>query len=181
MVSDVANRYFEVRQLDEQIDFQQRSLDQNRKILDIYTRQYDEGLVARTRVLRQQAEINNQTRHLLNLPRQRELAVNAIATLLGNPAGNFQVPVAPLRGTLHAVDVPVGLPSELLSRRPDIVGAEYRVLQAHELVGHARLARLPNINLTVAASAANPVLGQILNAWTMGRSSTMNIPILDQS
>ena len=127
LVSEVGTAYFQIRQFDEQIDQQQRTIVSNRQILDIYQGMLGEGLVPETQVLQQQAEINNLQNGLLDLQRQRKLTENSLATLLGMPADTLRVPKAPLRSSVTPMAVPAGLPSDLLTRRPDIIAAEYRV------------------------------------------------------
>jgi len=178
MVSDVATAYFQIRQFDEQIKQQQKTVERNTQILDIYENMRSEGLVAETQVLQQQAEINRLQTGLLDLKRLRKLTENGLATLLGMPADTLKVPDAGLR-SVRPVDVPAGLPSDLLSRRPDIIAAEYRVLQAHDLEGQARLARLPSLSLTGKAGSASFDLDDLLRTWTTGLSSLASIPIFD--
>lgn len=178
MVSDVATAYFQTRQFDEQIKQQQKTLARNTQILDIYQNMSSEGLIAETQVLQQQAEINRLQTGLLDLKRLRKLTENGLATLLGMPADTLKIPDSGLR-SVRPVDVPAGLPSDLLSRRPDIIAAEYRVLQAHDLEGQARLARLPSLSLTRKAGSASYDLGDLLKSWTTGMSSLVSIPIFD--
>lgn len=177
-VSDVAIAYFQIRQFDEQIDQQQKTLVQQQVILDIYQHMLLEGLVPETQILQQQAEINRLQIGLLDLQRSRKLTENGLATLLGMPADTLRVPKASIR-SVQAVDVPAGLPSDLLSRRPDIIAAEYRVLQAHNLEGQARLARLPSLSLTGREGTASLDLVDLLKTWTFGFSSLVSIPVFD--
>jgi multidrug efflux system outer membrane protein len=179
LVSEVATAYFQIRQFDEQLDRQQQTIDRNQQILGIYASMYSEGLVPQTQVLQQQAEINRLQTELLELKRLRKLTENGLATLLGMPADTLKVPKAETRATLSPIDVPAGLPSDLLSRRPDIVSAEYRVLQAYNLEGQARLARLPSVGLTGRGGSASFALGDLLKSWTFGLSSLVSIPIFD--
>jgi multidrug efflux system outer membrane protein len=181
LVSDVATKYFEIRQFDEQIEQQRKTMEFNNQLLSIYSAQYKEGLVAESELLSQQAEIDALTKDMLDLQRQRQVAELNLATLLGIPAGDLNVPVAPLMDTVQSLDVPAGLPSDLLARRPDIVAAEYRVLAAHELVGQARLAKLPSISLTGSAGSASNALSEILKTWTFGLGPSITIPIFDPS
>jgi outer membrane protein, multidrug efflux system len=178
MVSQVATAYFQIRQFDEQLAQQQKTLARNRQILGIYTQMLGEGLVPRTTVLQQQAEINRLQTGLLDLQRLRKLSENGLATLLGMPADTLHVPKAGGR-SVHAVEVPAGLPSELMQRRPDIIAAEYRVLQAYDLLGQARLARLPSVSLTGRGGSASFDLVDLLKSWTVGLSSLVSIPIFD--
>ena len=77
--------------------------------------------------------------------------------------------------------VPAGLPSELLNRRPDIVAAEFRLLEAYDLVGQARLAQLPSISLTGRGGTSSFALGDLLKSFTFGFLPSINIPAFDPS
>lgn len=179
MVSDVSSTYFRIRQFDEQIAQQQAAIAKNQQILMIYGAMLREGLIPQTREMQQKAEIGRLRNELLELQRVRTLSENAIATLLGIPAGEFHVPPGSLRDEVRLMAVPAGLPSDLLSRRPDIIAAEFRVLQAHELVGQARLARLPSITLTARGGNSSLELTDLLASWTVGFLPKIDIPIFD--
>ena len=179
LVSEVGTGYFQIRQFDEQIDQQQHTIASNTQILDIYQGMLGEGLVPRTQVLQQQAEINHLQNGLLDLQRQRKLTENSLATLLGMPADTLRVPKAALRSSVSAVPVPAGLPSDLLTRRPDIIAAEYRVLRAVDLEGQASLARLPSISLTGRAGKAAFSLADLMSTTTLGLSSLLSFPVFD--
>ncbi|MGH8806369.1 MAG: efflux transporter outer membrane subunit [Noviherbaspirillum sp.] len=181
LVSNVSTTYFQIMQLDEQIDQQQKSLDKNKQILTIYEAMHKNGLLPNTRVLQQRAEINRMTTDLLELRRARDLAGNALATLMGVPAGDFKVPAGKLQGRVYLPVVPTGLPADLLKRRPDVVAAEYRVLEAYNLVGQAKLAQLPSISLTGRGGTSSFALTDLLRSFTFGLLPSINIPILDPS
>jgi NodT family efflux transporter outer membrane factor (OMF) lipoprotein len=178
LIANVAESYFQVSQFDEQIESQQTALENSEKILTIYRSLNAEGVIPKTRVLQQQAESNQLRNDLLELQRLRKLSVNALATLTGPPAGELQLPTQNL-SDLPLIKVPAGLPSDLLSRRPDIIAAEYRVLQAHQLQGQARLAKLPSINLTSNLGNTSFALTSLLKSWAVGLASTASIPIFD--
>jgi NodT family efflux transporter outer membrane factor (OMF) lipoprotein len=183
IASQVATAYFLIRQLDAQAAIQQTSLDGARQALGIYEAQFDEGLVSSKEVLRQQAEINSLQRSLIDLQRERQVTENALATLLGIPAGNLAIDVADAGHAIADMPVPGGLPAELLRRRPDILAAEYRVLEAYQLVGEARLAQLPSVSLTANAqgggSLASAALNSFLRSMTFGLTPSINIPLFD--
>ncbi|RZI42824.1 efflux transporter outer membrane subunit [Herbaspirillum sp. HC18] len=181
LVSNVSTTYFQILQLDEQMDQQQKSLDKNRQILVIYEAMLKNGLLPNTRVLQQRAEINRMTNDLLELRRSRDLAVNALSTLLGVPAGEYKMPTGHLRDRVSPPVVPGGLPSDLLKRRPDIVAAEYRVLQSYNLVGSAKLAQLPSISLTGRAGTSSFALTDLLKSFTLGLLPSINFPLFDPS
>jgi outer membrane protein, multidrug efflux system len=72
--------------------------------------------------------------------------------------------------------VPGGLPADLLARRPDVVAAEYRVLESHDLVGQAKLAQLPSVSLTGRGGTASFSLGDLLRSFTFGLLPSINLP-----
>lgn len=176
LVSDVASTYFQILQFDEQIGQQQRTLVKNREILSAYEAKHASGLIANTEVLRQRAEINRLRLELVELQRLREVAGNSLATLLGKPAGEFRVPTGNLQGRVQLPVVPAGLPAQLLKRRPDIIAAEFRVLETYDLVGQARLAQLPSISLTGQGGTASFALSDLLKSFTFGFMPSINIP-----
>lgn len=179
LVSDVSTTYFQILQFDEQIDQQQKTLEKNKQILTIFEAMLQNGLLPNTRVLQQRAEINRLTNDLIELRRLRALAGNALATLLGVPAGEFNVPPGHLQERVQLPVVPAGLPSQLLKRRPDIVAAEYRVLEAYDLVGQAKLAQLPSVSLTGRGGTSSFALTDLLKSFTFGLLPSINIPLLD--
>jgi len=179
LVSDVSTTYFQILQLDEQLDQQQRTLEKNRQILAAYESMYTNGLVPQTEVLRQRAEIARLTNDLVELQRSRDLAGNALATLLGKPAGTFTIPTGTLQGRVKLPVVPAGLPAELLKRRPDVLAAEFRVLESYDLVGEARLAQLPSIGMTAQGGTASFALTDLLKSFTLGFLPSINIPALN--
>ena len=181
LVGAVSTTYFQILQFNEQIDQQQKTLGKNREILVIYEAQFENGLVGQNPVLRQRAEINQLTNDLLELQRSRDLAENALATLTGAPAGELKVPSGHLQERVQLPVVPAGLPSQLLSRRPDIVAAEYRVLEVYDLVGQAKLAQLPTIGLTGRAGTASVSLSDLLKSFTLSFLPSINFPIFDPS
>ncbi|MGB5252300.1 MAG: efflux transporter outer membrane subunit [Sedimenticolaceae bacterium] len=179
LVADVASAFFLIRQLDEQLARQQQSLAQNQDILGIYENRYREGLVPRTALLQQRSEVKRLTQEQLELLRLRQTTENSLATLLGEPAGEYKVPTGRLMTQLSLMDVPTGLPSTLLNRRPDIIAAEYRAIRSVKLVGQARLAQLPSIGLTARRGTASFELSSLLKAWTFGLSPSIQLPMFD--
>lgn len=179
LVSGVSTAYFQILQLDEQIEQQKQALDKNRQILNIYEAMHKNGLLPNTRVLQQRAEINRLNNDMLELTRARNLTGNGLSTLLGVPAGEFNVPAGRLQQKVHLPVVPNGLPSELLKRRPDIVAAEYRLLAAHNLAGQAKLAQLPSVSLTGRGGSSSFALTDLLKTFTLGFLPSINFPVLD--
>ncbi|RKP53490.1 efflux transporter outer membrane subunit [Pararobbsia silviterrae] len=179
LVSNVSTTYFQVLQLDDQIAQQQTTLDTNRQIAAILERMNETGLVPKTQVLQQRAEVNRLTTDLLEFKRSRDLANNALATLTGTPAGEFQLPAGHLQQRVQLPPVPAGLPAQMLARRPDIVAAEFRVLEAYKLTHSAKLAQLPTISLTGHGGSSSFALNTLLKSFTYGLMPSIDIPLLD--
>ena len=179
LVADVSTTYFQILQFDEQIDQQQKAVGKNREILATYQAMQQNGLIPQTRVLQQSAEVNRMSTDLIELRRLRALAGNALATLIGVPAGEYQLPSGRLQERVRVPEVPGGLPSQLLKRRPDIVAAEYRVLESYDLTGQAKLAQLPSVSLTGHGGTASAALSTLLKSFTFGLLPSINFPIFD--
>ena len=176
IVANVSTTYFQILQLDEQIDQQQRALAKNAQILAIYETMRSNGLKSDSEVGRQRAENSRLTKDLLELRRSRDVTENALATLLGVSAGELKIQPDRLRDRVQVPAVPAGLPLDLLARRPDVVAAEFRVLEAHDLMGQARLAQLPTISLTGSAGTASFALADLAKVFTFGLMPSINIP-----
>jgi multidrug efflux system outer membrane protein len=179
LVASVAEKYFQIRLYDEQVLHQTAAEKQNRELLAIYEAQYKEGLIPTTTVLQQKSEVNSLKKQLLDLKRSRSEAELQLATLLGMPAGDLSVPAGDLRESIDLMEVPAVLPADLLSRRPDVLAAEYEVLRAHHLVGKARLSRLPTISLSAAANTGGGLFSTLINAWSFGLTKSLS-PIFDR-
>lgn len=181
LVAGVSSTYFQILQFDEQINQQQQALAKNKQILTIFEAMSANGVAPKTQVLRQRAEVNKLTNDLVELRRLRDVSENALATLMGVPAGEFKLAPGRLQERVAILPVPSGLPSQLLSRRPDIIAAEYRVLEAYDLVGQAKLAQLPSISLTARGGTSSFQLTDLLKSFTFGFLPSINLPIFDPS
>ena len=168
LIASVAERYFQIRQFDEQVAQQAASKQQAEQLLDIYYAQHKEGMVPESKIRSQKAEISSLQNRLVDLKRGRTEAELKLATLVGVPAGELSVPVGSLRDSVRLIEMPEVLPADVLSRRPDVLKAEYDVLAAHHLVGKARLARLPTFSLTGAAKTGQSFTSRVINTWTFG-------------
>ena len=177
IVAQVASTYFQIRQYDEQIDQQQGAITRNMQALQIYRNMQDHGLRTAQDVYLQQAEVSALQADLIELDRERELAEVSLAELLGQQPGTLSVPRSDT--PISQVTVPVGLPSDLVGRRPDIIAAEYRILQNLNLEGQARLAQLPSFGMTGRVGTAGFDLADVGNAFTFGLSNFTSWPIFD--
>ena len=143
---DVAVNYFLLRQLDTQIQLLQQTLELRRKSVQIITERFHAGLAPELDVERSQTDMAQTRTLMIEAQRQRDDLQNALALLCGQPAPSFQIKPAVLKEALPAI--PVGLPSSLLERRPDVAEAERKMAAANAQIGVAKAAFFPAITLT---------------------------------
>lgn len=178
LVSDLARAYFELLDLDLELEFSRRSLEVREESLRLATLRVERGVASE--IDQRQAEILVKTARatMITLERLREQKENQLRLLLGENPG----PVERGKGLMDqsiAVSLPVGLPSELLLNRPDIRAAEQRVIAANAQIGVARAAFFPRIALTAQAGYESASLLSILdggnNTWVFGPTGTLPI------
>jgi NodT family efflux transporter outer membrane factor (OMF) lipoprotein len=147
--ADLAIDYFQLRGqdalkqlLDSTVVAYQQSLDLNKAL-------YDTGIGTDEAVAQAETQVEATKAQDAALGIQRAQFEHAIATLTGQPASTFSIPVDPLNSAPPAI--PIGVPSQLLERRPDIAAAERLVAQANAQIGVARAAYFPTVTLSAAA------------------------------
>jgi NodT family efflux transporter outer membrane factor (OMF) lipoprotein len=113
----------------------------------------------------------------IGIATNRAIYEHAIATLIGQPASNFSLPARPLTTPIPAI--PVGLPSELLQRRPDIAAAERTMAQANANIGVAVSAYYPNVSLSAAGGLQTSMISSLFSVpslfWSLGASAAQTI------
>jgi NodT family efflux transporter outer membrane factor (OMF) lipoprotein len=157
VTSGVANTYFQLLSLRERVAVAKANLQTSQDILKLVQRRVDAGYAAPADLIQQKAAIAAEIAALPALEQQELEARNALAILLGRPPEGFDVAGNNL-GQLAPPAVTPGLPSELLTRRPDIVTAEANLASAHADIHVARAAFFPAINLTASGGLAYPAL-----------------------
>lgn len=174
LVAQVAEQYFAMLAYEEQLAVTEETLAAARESYRIVKLQFDTGTVSEldetlARGTLEQAQANHAAQQRL-----RAQAENALVLLLGQPLPPAPGPATPLdRQPMLAAqfpaqfpDIPAGLPSDLLLRRPDVLQAEAQLRAAYADIGAARAAFFPNIQLTAAAGTASTALGQLFEAGT---------------
>ncbi len=180
LIAQVALGYLLEREYEERAALTQQSIITRQETLRIMRRRYEVGSgskldLAQSQVLLAQADT---TMHVLNL--DRAVNRNALALLVGQP-----VEIAPgslrLAGPGGDYQVPAGLPSELLTNRPDIVAAEHQLRAANANIGAARAAFFPNISLTGAYGTTSPDLDGLFggNSEVWSFSPTIRLPLFN--
>jgi multidrug efflux system outer membrane protein len=160
LVSAVAEAYFTLLQLDLQLDIAERTLQSWDESVRIAQARLRQGMTSKLDADQFEAERANAAARTAELHRQMVQAENHLSLLLGRK------PFAVSRGRaldqqILAPDVPAGLPSELLQRRPDILVAERQLAAVTARIGVAKAERFPRITLTGLAGLAHPELSLI--------------------
>lgn len=178
LVSSTAQAYFELRQLDMQLDIARRTLGSWEESVGIAQARLRQGLISRLDADQFEAERANAAARTAELERRVVQKENELSVLLGRNPG--QIP----RGRLLTEqvmppDVPAGLPSDLLQRRPDILQSEDELAAAFARIGVAKAERFPKISLTGVLGAASPQLSNLGKGDFGSTSFGMAAPLLN--
>src|ERR1700687_4537589 len=178
LVANVATAYFQLRELDLELDITKRAVASRDESLQLTQTLEEHGINSILDVRQAEQLVYTATGQIADQERRIEQQENLLSILMGNnPAG---VP----RGTeltaqVHAPEVPAGLPSSLLERRPDIRRAEQLMVAANAQIGVARAAYFPQISLTAAPGFQSASLTNLFSGpsglWTFSGSITQPI------
>jgi outer membrane protein, multidrug efflux system len=182
LTAELATDYFALRELDAEIDVVRHSLQLEGDALGFITSRHDLGFATGLDLAQQQALVDSSATQLELLDNQRAQFEHAIATLVGTPAPGFALAAAVNPASLPVI--PVGLPSDLLQRRPDVASAERAMAAANARIGVARAAYYPDISLGAGFGEPNAgwqsaALASLFSApsrlWSIGLSATQTL------
>ncbi len=173
LVSAVATSYVTLRQLDQQLEVAQETLETRSEALDLFELKLQGGLVSELEVAQVRTEYEQAASAIPPLERDIALTENALSILLGhNPEA---MPRGKTIDEMTLPAVPAGVPSELLERRPDIRAAEQNLIAADARIDVARAQYYPSISLTglfgYASEALSDLLQDSANVWSVGGSA----------
>lgn len=168
----LAEDYFQLRGQDALQQLFAATVESYRKALDVTQTRFDTGIASQQDVVQAETNLRAAEASATAVRITRAQYEHAIAVLVGQPAGTFAIPVKPLEAQPPVI--PVGLPSQLLERRPDIASAERAVAEANALIGVGKAAYYPTVSLTASAAAQGASLSQLLTGpvgvWSLGGS-----------
>jgi outer membrane protein, multidrug efflux system len=177
LTAELAADYFSLRELDTEWQVVQESVGYQRKGLALVNNRHEGGIASGLEVAQQSALLDSTLSQLALVQQSRAQYEHAIAVLLGQAASNLSVPVAPLQVT--PPPVPLGVPSDVLERRPDISRAERLMAYQNAQVGIARSAFYPHITLGGSGGWQSRDLGALLDApslfWSLGADALQPI------
>jgi outer membrane protein, multidrug efflux system len=163
LVAEVATQYLNERALDEQLVVAKQTLSAVEGSYEITRLRFEAGQRSDLDVRTAEAQVAAAKAEIARVGRLRALAANALALLVGQALpGDLPAPT-PLEEQTVLDDIPAGLPSDLLTRRPDILAAEHELKRAHYDIGSARAAFFPTISLTAFAGLASTALSSLFS------------------
>ncbi len=147
--AEVVVDYFGSRALDSQKQLFDSTVISLKESLELTQVRYQTGIASDEDVAQAESQLETTQAQDTDIGIQRAQFEHAIALLVGKPASTFSIPVEPLKANPPAI--PLGVPSQLLERRPDIAAAERRVAEANAQIGVAKAAFFPTITLSASA------------------------------
>jgi multidrug efflux system outer membrane protein len=178
LVSNVAADYFTLRQLDLQLEISKRTFESRKQSLDLTQSLEEHGISSLLDVRQSEQLVYTAATEIPDFERQIAQEENAISILLGDNPGDIPRGLK-LTEQPHSPEVPAGLPSSLLERRPDIREAEESLVAANAQIGVAKAAYFPQISLTGTAGYESPSLTNLFTGpaglWSLAASFTQPI------
>jgi outer membrane protein, multidrug efflux system len=178
LVSDVASAYLRLRELDLELEITRRTVAARRQSLGIVQDRFQGGLTSALDVRQAETDLASTAAQIPELQRQIAQTENQLSILMGRNPGDVSRG-RPLTGQTFPPEVPVGLPSALLERRPDIRQAEEALVASNARIGVAKAAFFPQISLTGFFGVASVSLSDLFTGpsriWQFGPTVTLPI------
>jgi NodT family efflux transporter outer membrane factor (OMF) lipoprotein len=177
MHADLAIDYFAARTLDAEEKLLQNTVVQYQQALQLNEDRYQGGLASEVEVEQARTILETTRAQLVDVGVARAQYEHAAAVLVGKPPADFSLPPLPL--TTPPPPIPVGVPSELLERRPDIAGTERRVASANAQVGLAKSAYYPLVNIVASGGFESGTITTLFQGpsalWSVGAAAAATI------
>jgi NodT family efflux transporter outer membrane factor (OMF) lipoprotein len=170
--ASLAEYFFEIRGQDALQKLLNETVEDDKKALEIAKTRYDTGVDDQISLVEAQTTLESAQSAAINIGIARAQYEHAIAMLVGKPASTFSIPVEPTTSAPPAI--PIGVPSELLERRPDIAAAERNMAAANAQIGVAYAAYYPALTLSATGGMESSALKNLLDwpsrFWSVGPS-----------
>lgn len=179
LIAEVAVQYLSERELDEQLKIAKQTLEAWQASYDLNKQSYDVGNASELELRSAETQVQTARANVALFTRLRAQAENALVLLIGQPLPAELPAAQPLSSQQLLADLPAGLPSDLLQRRPDIRAAEHQLKAANAVIGAARAAFFPTITLTGSAGTSSAELAGLFTggsaAWSFSPQITLPI------
>jgi multidrug efflux system outer membrane protein len=181
--ADIAQQYFSIRSLDAELDVLQQTVVLRKEAARLAERRFELGDTAELDLAQARTELSVTQAEQESVQRTRDQRDHALAILLGKAPAQFTLPSMPLEAV--TINVPAGLPSDLLERRPDIAQAQRQLAAASARIGVAKAAFFPRLVLTGTGGYESDSLSNLFNwssrSWLLGPlvGTLATLPILD--
>ncbi len=183
LVTEVAVQYLTERALDEQLALLQQTLKSVVAYYDLINKSYQLGNSSALDLRLAQTQVQSAKVAMANYERQRAQAEDALVLLVGQPIPDDLPPPQPLGSQDFMADLPVGLSSDLIEQRPDILEAEDQLKAANANIGAVRASFFPSISLTASDGTATVKLAKLFTSgsqvWSF--SPQISLPLFNQS
>jgi NodT family efflux transporter outer membrane factor (OMF) lipoprotein len=177
MHSQLALFYFQARMLDAEEQLLNSTVTQYEQALELIKSRYAGGIASDVEVQQAETQLETTRAQAIDIGVARAQYEHAVAVLIGKPPASFSL--APLPLTTPPPPIPVGLPSELLERRPDIAAAERQMAAANAQIGVAKAAYYPDISLGAAGGFESSAITTLLSGpsilWSAGPSALFTV------
>jgi multidrug efflux system outer membrane protein len=166
LVAEVADEYFALREAEEQLLLARQTLTAVQESYDLNKATFDAGASSELDLRTAEGQVQTAKINVLTYERQRAQAENYLVLLIGEPLPTDLSAPRSFNGTNLVAEIPAGLPSELVQRRPDILEAEHTLKAANANIGAARAAFFPTISLTASVGSTSSQLSQLFGSGT---------------
>jgi NodT family efflux transporter outer membrane factor (OMF) lipoprotein len=177
MHADLAVDYFQARSLDAEEQLLNSTVTQYEQALELTQNRYDGGIASEVEVEQARTILQTTRAEAVDVGVSRAQFEHAVAILIGKPPAEFSLPPLPL--TAPPPHIPVGVPSDLLERRPDIAAEERLVASANAQIGVAKSAYYPLINLGATGGFESSAITTLINGpsglWSIGLSAVQTV------
>ena len=175
--ADLAEYFFELRGQDALQDLYNQTVDLDKKTLELTKALVETGIDSQQQAEEAEITLHDAEEVAAGIAANRALYEHAIATLIGKPASSFSLPVRSLTAT--PPPIPIGVPSQLLQRRPDVAAAERTMAEANALIGFEKAAYYPTLSLTGSGGLESSMIQTLFTSpaffWSLGASAAETI------
>lgn len=177
VAAEIASDYFTVRRLDSELDLLTRGIDVLQRAVDLVRNRFEGGVASGLDLAQEESLLASTRTQAILVRQQRDQFEHAVAVLVGEPAPAFHLPTRILE--TPPPSLAIGLPTDLLERRPDVAEAERQMAAANARIGIARSAYFPSLGLSANGGWQSASLLKLFDVpsliWAVGASLAQDV------